>query len=100
MPSPRTPGPDGDAIGSEVALALALRQIGKEVQVVNADRHPPVYDFLPGIDLIEIGGRFTGEYDALIILECSDSRGPGFRISTGTSSSTSIITRIPSPTGT
>ncbi len=64
--------PDGDAIGSEVALALALRQIGKDVHVVNADRHPSVYDFLPGIDLIEIGGRFTGEYDALIILECSD----------------------------
>ncbi len=64
--------PDGDAIGSEIALALGLRQIGKEVRVVNADRHPSVYDFLPGIEVIQIGGRFTGLYDALIILECSD----------------------------
>lgn len=64
--------PDGDAIGTEVALALALRQMGKEVRVINADRHPSVYDFLPGIEVIEIGRRFTESYDALIILECSD----------------------------
>ncbi len=69
--------PDGDAVGSEVALTLGLRQIGKKVRVINADRHPSVYDFLPGIDEIEIGGRFTGSYDALIILECSDATRTG-----------------------
>ena len=32
--------PDGDAIGSEVALAHYLRGVGKEVVVVNSSRTP------------------------------------------------------------
>ena len=33
--------PDGDAIGSQMAMALALRKLGKEVRVVNKDLAPP-----------------------------------------------------------
>jgi hypothetical protein len=39
-------GPDGDAIGSQVAMALALRELGKDVQMVAADAAPPA---VPGI---------------------------------------------------
>jgi phosphoesterase RecJ-like protein len=38
--------PDGDALGSEVAMAGFLRQKGKDVRVVNASPTPPRYDFL------------------------------------------------------
>jgi phosphoesterase RecJ-like protein len=29
--------PDGDSIGSQLAMAYALRQLGKEVRIVNSD---------------------------------------------------------------
>lgn len=38
--------PDGDAIGSEMALALFLRQRGVRVAVVNSDPVPRLYAFL------------------------------------------------------
>jgi len=38
--------PDGDAIGSEVALAGWLRSRGKEVRVINVSPLPPFYRFL------------------------------------------------------
>ena len=41
--------PDGDGIGSEQALAAALRDAGKTVDVINHSPTPAVYDFLdPG----------------------------------------------------
>lgn len=38
--------PDGDALGSEVALAQALLRLGKDVRCVNTSALPPRYDFL------------------------------------------------------
>ena len=40
--------PEGDAIGSELALALALRKMGKTATVLNADPVPGNLLFLPG----------------------------------------------------
>lgn len=39
--------PDGDAIGSAVALALALESLGKTVAVLDRDPVPSQYQFLP-----------------------------------------------------
>ncbi|HRZ86900.1 MAG TPA: DHH family phosphoesterase, partial [bacterium] len=39
--------PDGDAIGSQLALCAALKRIGKDVVLVS-DRVPRKYQFLPG----------------------------------------------------
>lgn len=41
-------GPDGDAIGSSLALASFLRAIGKDVTVFYQDPVPELYAFLPG----------------------------------------------------
>ena len=41
--------PDGDAIGSQLAMAYALRQLGKDVQLVNKDPAPPQFQTLPGV---------------------------------------------------
>ena len=40
--------PDGDAIGSQTGLALALRAMGKSVRLLNEDGCPENLDFLPG----------------------------------------------------
>jgi phosphoesterase RecJ-like protein len=44
--------PDGDAIGSEVALGLSLLEMGKEVHILNDDGCPDRFRFLPGTDRI------------------------------------------------
>ncbi len=44
--------PDGDAIGSSLALSLALMDAGKQVQVVLADGLPDGFKYLPGADLV------------------------------------------------
>ncbi len=62
--------PDGDAIGSEIALALALEALGKRVRVVNFDRTPPPFNELPEVDRIEIADRVGEAVDAVIVLEC------------------------------
>lgn len=64
--------PDGDSIGSQLAMAYALRALGKEVRVVNQDAAPgPLLQF-PGVPEIEIAGRVDGDFDAAIIMECGD----------------------------
>ena len=46
--------PDGDSIGSQLAMAYALEALGKEVRLVNADPAPEHYMEFPGVDRIEI----------------------------------------------
>ena len=43
--------PEGDAIGSLLGLALALKGMGKEVIAYLEDRVPDVYNFLPGREI-------------------------------------------------
>jgi bifunctional oligoribonuclease and PAP phosphatase NrnA len=64
--------PDGDSIGSSLAMAFALRAIGKEAEVVHADPAPgPLMQF-PGVPDIRIAPEVDGHYDAAIIMECGD----------------------------
>src|SRR5689334_18509140 len=64
--------PDGDSIGSEMAMAYALRALGKEVLVVNRDPAPAPLKAFPGVADIEITDRVDGTYDAAIVMECGD----------------------------
>ncbi|MCA1828187.1 MAG: bifunctional oligoribonuclease/PAP phosphatase NrnA [Myxococcales bacterium] len=41
-------GPDGDALGSALALACAMREMGRKVDVYNPDELPYNFRFLPG----------------------------------------------------
>ena len=43
--------PDGDAIGSSIALALALRKKGFDARVIIPDGLPDFLRWLPGIEL-------------------------------------------------
>ena len=62
--------PDGDAIGSTLALALILRKMGKTADVVMGDSVPVIYRPLPHAETIIHTSRVNGRYDAAIILEC------------------------------
>ena len=64
--------PDGDAIGSQLAMAFALRSLGKQVRIVNHDVAPAPLQIFPGVGEIDIADHAEGDFDAAIILECSD----------------------------
>jgi hypothetical protein len=66
--------PDGDAIGSMLAMGMLLRQMGKRVDLVAADRLPAVYRGLPGAEQIRTAMRVHGLYDA-VILTAWNARG-------------------------
>ncbi len=71
--------PDGDAIGSELGLALALRKLSKTADVINADPHPQAYALLPGADTILIADRIENHYDGIFVLECGDLDRSGIK---------------------
>jgi len=64
--------PDGDSLGSELALAAALKQLGKQVEIVNADPHPQAYSAMPGINEICRDTQFRGTYDGVFVLETNE----------------------------
>jgi bifunctional oligoribonuclease and PAP phosphatase NrnA len=64
--------PDGDAIGSQLAMAYALRALGKDVRVVNRDPALPPLMAFAGVPEIEIAPEVAGDFDAAIIMECGD----------------------------
>ncbi len=71
--------PDGDAIGSELAMAYALRHLGKQVRVVNRDAAPPPLTVFPGVGDIEIAPQVDDPGDAVIVMEAGslDRTGVG-----------------------
>lgn len=64
--------PDGDSIGSSLALALALRRLRKKVTLVRVGELPETYRFLPGADLIVPYEEVEGEYDVALFMDCGD----------------------------
>ena len=67
--------PDGDSIGSQLAAAYALRAMGKQVTVVNADPAPPPLMQFPGVPEIQVTDRVEvapGDDAAVIVMECGD----------------------------
>lgn len=47
--------PDGDALGSSLALAAVLQKLMHNVTVILPNDYPPMFNFLPGIDQAIIG---------------------------------------------
>ena len=69
-------GPDGDAIGSSLALASFLRKIGKEVHVHSADPVPDLYSFLPGAETVQHDIPARG-FDVAFVLDIGELRRAG-----------------------
>jgi phosphoesterase RecJ-like protein len=64
--------PDGDAIGSILALYHALSDMGKDVVVYNRDKTPEIYRFLPASEAIVHAIDSVDAFDAAILLDCSE----------------------------
>ena len=64
--------PDGDAIGSQLAMAFALWRLGKDVRLVNRDSAPGPMQVFPGASKIEVAERIDDPGDAVIVMECGD----------------------------
>jgi len=69
--------PDGDSIGSQLAMAFALQAMGKDALVVNADPAPPPLMAFPGVRDIRLAPSVEGDFEAAIIMECGDLRRTG-----------------------
>jgi len=68
--------PDGDAIGSLLATAIALENLGKRVVPFCADSVPEVFSFLPKIERVENKIGFQSQ-SVVILLDCQDFKRTG-----------------------
>lgn len=68
--------PDGDAIGSALGLANALRLMGKHVTVADDDPTPDFLQWLPHADTI-VHELEQGEWDVMISTDASDEERTG-----------------------
>ncbi len=69
--------PDGDAVASTLALALALRGMGKEVVAFNRDGAVSPFDFLPGADTIVDTLDGEDEFEVGFVLDAGELRRAG-----------------------
>jgi bifunctional oligoribonuclease and PAP phosphatase NrnA len=74
--------PDGDGLGSEVAAALWLEALGKQVRILNDSSLPPAFGFLVDMHPIEEftpdgADRAMADSDALIVLDTSNRQRIG-----------------------
>jgi phosphoesterase RecJ-like protein len=62
--------PEGDSIGSQLGLMLALKSVGKKVVIANDDPVPEMFSFLPGSDGIVFPEDAKGVPDVGVVLDC------------------------------
>jgi len=87
--------PDGDSIGSQLALYSILSDLGKKVSVLNSDPVPLIYGFLPNVEVcnseFRLEGESTFDCDVAIILDCGDLSRIGDKIAERISSECALI---------
>ena len=64
--------PDGDAVGSLLALGLALGKLNIKATLYNPSPIPAVYRFLPSVERIVRHIKKANTYDVALILDCGD----------------------------
>ena len=64
--------PDGDNIGSLLALGMAIKKIKSNVYILKTDEIPSDFLFLPNVDMIEEYDDNNNNIDLLIALDTSD----------------------------
>lgn len=73
--------PEGDAVGSALAMGLGLKELGKSSKVFLHDNVPEVFNFLPGAGDI-VHDIDNGEaFDVTIVVDCGqmDRLGENFK---------------------
>lgn len=71
--------PDGDCMGSALALRLCLLQMGKNVHVLNPskDALDGSFDILPGADQLVYAGKFKGPCAAFVAVDAPNPERMG-----------------------
>jgi bifunctional oligoribonuclease and PAP phosphatase NrnA len=63
--------PDGDSIGSSLALMQGLLKLNKDVYILCDDKVPEVYNFLPNIKSINNASNLVKDgTDCIVVLDC------------------------------
>jgi len=74
--------PDGDAIGSELALAELASAFGIETVIVNRDPAPISLTELPGVETVVVADSLPGDFpegfDLVVTVECPELDRAGF----------------------
>jgi len=71
---------DGDALGSCIALGLALERAGKKVIIFLEEEIPVLYSFLPGKHLVKIYKGEVEQFDMVVALDTGDLERLGDRV--------------------
>ena len=58
-------GPDGDALGSQIALGRFLQKLGKQAAMINSDELPYSLDWMPGAEDVEVFDGSIHQHEAL-----------------------------------
>ena len=64
--------PEADALGSALAVALAVEELGGRATPICADPVPPMYDFMPRIDRFRQDPDPALEYDLIVVGDCGE----------------------------
>jgi phosphoesterase RecJ-like protein len=64
--------PDPDATGSQLAMAFALRALGKDVRVVSRDKPQAALADFPGVSTVEVVSSVDDPGDAVLVMECGE----------------------------
>jgi bifunctional oligoribonuclease and PAP phosphatase NrnA len=76
--------PESDALGSALAIALLVEQMGGRATPVCSDEVPSMYDFMPHIERFATGPDPEIAYDLIVVSDCGDLERVG-----------SVLTRYP-----
>ncbi|MBQ2191397.1 MAG: bifunctional oligoribonuclease/PAP phosphatase NrnA [Clostridia bacterium] len=90
--------PDGDTLGSALALMHLLKRLGKTCEVVCPNPVPKIYAFLPGSEAVLLPEDAEG-YDRVISVDCADTPrfGRAIRFFTGAQATAAIDHHVTNP---
>jgi len=71
--------PEGDALGAELGFYNLIKKLGKRGTIINEDKLPYGYDFLPGSKLINLLNKSSKyvDFDCFVALDCADLKRTG-----------------------
>lgn len=79
--------PDGDALGSGIALQRLIRKLGKQSKMIVRDGFAKPLHNIPGADEVGISDRLPADYpnayDALFTMECPEVQRTGYAVLPG-----------------
>lgn len=69
--------PEADALGSALAVALAVEHLGGRATPVCSDPVPQMYDFIPGMERFRQDPESDRAYDLIVVGDCGDLQRVG-----------------------